>query len=241
LPGEDEHFIILEPFVPVSSQNSQTRLVAFLTANSDPGHYGELQSFVMPQGQNVSGPAQVNNQILRTSAISAAITLIGRQGSSISQGSLQLIPVGNTIVYVRPFYARGTGTANFPQFQFVVVYAQGPGAYCGQTIDDALNQLLGRTPRAATCNVSAVDTGTDNGSTSSTTTTTTTTPGTATTATTAPPANSTQQQLLDQAAAKLDQAQQALENGGPDSLGTYQRLVNEAQDLIRQAQQKAGG
>ncbi len=239
LPGEDEHFIILEPFVPVSSQNSQTRLVSFLTANSDPGHYGELQYFQMPQGQNVSGPAQVNNAILRTSAISAAITLIGRQGSSISQGSLQLIPVGNSIVYVRPFYARGTGTANFPQFQFVVVYSQGPGAFCGQTIDDALNQLLGVTPRAATCNVSTIDTG--NGSSSGTTTTTTTTPGTATTApattTTIPPSTGSKQDLLNQAADKLDQAQAALENG---NLGQYQQLVDEARTLIKQAQKASG-
>ncbi len=238
LPGEDEHFNILEPFVPVSSQNSQTRLVAFLAANSDPGHYGELQSFVMPQGQNVSGPAQVNNQILRTSAISAAITLIGRQGSSISQGSLQLIPVGNSIVYVRPFYARGTGTANFPQFQFVVVYSQGPGAFCGQTIDDALDQLLARTPPAATCNISAASTGGDNGTTTTTTTTTTTAPGTATTepastTTTVPPTTGSRQDLLNQAAAKLDQAQQALDN---QDLGTYQKLVDEARTLVKQAQ-----
>ena len=37
LPGDDdESFVILEPFVPVSSGNSSTRLVSFLTANSDP-------------------------------------------------------------------------------------------------------------------------------------------------------------------------------------------------------------
>jgi uncharacterized membrane protein (UPF0182 family) len=241
LPGQDEHFIILEPFVPVSSQNSQTRLVAFLTANSDPGHYGELQSFVMPQGQNVSGPAQVNNQILRTPAISAAITLIGRQGSSISQGSLQLIPVGNSIVYVRPFYARGTGTANFPQFQFVVVYSQGAGAFCGQTIDDALNQLLTRTTTATTCNISTAGSGLDNGSSSTSTTTTATTAPTSTTSpatpTTVPPATGSRQELLNQAAKDLDDAQTALTNG---DLAEYQRLVNDARTKVKQAQ-NAGG
>ena len=46
LPGQKDpntHFIVTVPFVPVSSGNSQTRLVSFLTADSDPGQYGKLQ------------------------------------------------------------------------------------------------------------------------------------------------------------------------------------------------------
>ena len=73
--------MILEPFVPVSSGNSINRLVSFLTANSDPGQYGELQAFVMPQGSNVDGPLQVDNEINRTQEISQAITLLNQQGS----------------------------------------------------------------------------------------------------------------------------------------------------------------
>ena len=90
----------------------------------------------MPTGQNVDGPVQVNNAILRTAAVSTAITLLNQQGSSVIQGSMQLIPVGNSIVYVRPFYAQGRGNkAAIPQFQFVVVYSQGSGnAFCGQTV-----------------------------------------------------------------------------------------------------------
>jgi uncharacterized membrane protein (UPF0182 family) len=238
LPGQEQHFLILEPFVPVSSGNSQTRLVSFLTANSDPQNYGQLQAFVMPQGETVSGPVQVNNAILRTPSVSTAITLLNQQGSSVIQGSMQLIPVGNSIVYVRPFYAQSRGTGSFPQFQFVVVYSQGSGnAFCGQTVQDALSQLVGLTG-ATGCSISA-PTGASGGSTT-TTTPPTTTPGTATTttlppSTTIPPAAGSKQQLLDQAAAKLDQAQTALDN---KDLGTYQRLVEEARTLVKQAQQK---
>ena len=99
LPGQEDRSTSSSrvPFVPVSSGNSQTRLVSFLTANSDPGQYGELQSFTMPQGQTVEGPVQVNNDIIRTTAISQAITLLNQQGSQVIQGSMQLIPVGNSI------------------------------------------------------------------------------------------------------------------------------------------------
>jgi hypothetical protein len=229
----------------VSSGNSQTRLVSFLTADSDPGQYGKMESFTMPQGQNVEGPVQVNNAIIRTAAISQAITLLNQQGSQIIQGSMQLIPVGNSLIYVRPFYTQGRGEGAYPLFQFVVVYSQGYGAYCAPTVQDGLNQMLGRASPVTTCNVSAGSQsgGTGTGSASTTTTTpTTTAPGaTATTAppatTTIPPASGTAQDLLNQAAAKLDEAQTALKNG---QLGRYQQLVDDARTLVKQAQQKAG-
>src|SRR5215831_20364256 len=41
-PGEQNpSFIILQPFVPVSAGNKQTRLVSFMIASSDPGNYGK--------------------------------------------------------------------------------------------------------------------------------------------------------------------------------------------------------
>jgi uncharacterized protein len=247
LPGQkNENFIVLEPFVPVSSGNSQTRLVSFLTANSDKGQYGKLNAFTMPQGQTVLGPVQVNNAIIRTTAISTAITLLNQQGSQIIQGSMQLIPVGNSLLYVRPFYAQGRGEGSYPQFQFVVVYSQDYGAYCGPTVQDGLDQMLGEKSAVTSCNVSsgATSGGSGTGSTGSTTTTTptTTVPGATTTptspaTTTIPPAAGSAQELLNQAAADLDNAQAALTAG---NLADYQRLVNDAHTKVKQAQQKGG-
>lgn len=244
LPGEtDEHFILTVPFVPVSSGNSQTRLVSFLTADSDPTQYGQMNSFTMPTGQTVLGPVQVNNQIIRTPAVSTAITLLNQQGSQIIQGSMQLIPVGNSIIYVRPFYAQGSGEGSYPLFQFVVVFSQDYGAYCGPTVQDALDQMDGQKDRANQCNVSGtlgnIGTNTPTTTTTPGTTTPTTTPATtAPTTTTIPPATGSAQDLLNQAAAKLDQAQTALQNG---NLGQYQQLVNDARTLVKQAQAKGGG
>jgi uncharacterized membrane protein (UPF0182 family) len=249
LPGQKDpntHFIVTVPFVPVSSGNSQTRLVSFLTADSDPGQYGQLQSFSMPQGQTVLGPVQVNNAIIRTPAISTAITLLNQQGSQIIQGSMQLIPVGNSIVYVRPFYAQGRGSGAYPQFQFVVVFSQDYGAYCAPTVQDGLDQMLGREATVTTCNVASGapsgGTGTGTGTTT-TTTPTTTTPGVTTTtapptSTTVPPATGSKQELLNQAAQDLDNAQDALKNG---DLAEYQRLVNDARTKVKQAQNAPSG
>lgn len=239
LPGEaEEHFVVAEPFVPVSSGNSQTRLVSFLTADSDPGKYGRLQAFVMPQGQTVKGPVQVNNDILRTQAISTAITLLNQQGSSVIQGSMQLIPVGDTLIYVRPFYTQSRGSGGYPVFQFVVVYQQGKGAYCAPTVADGLRQMLGQSTTVTSCSISASapSGGTGTGSPSPTTTTS---PSTATTSpanTTVPGTTSSSAQLIEQAASLYDQAQTALKSG---DLATYQRLIDQMGTLIKQAQTQA--
>ncbi len=221
LPGDTEaSFVELIPFVPISSGNSQTRLVSFLTASSDPKVYGQLRSFVMPQGQTVLGPTQVDNEIKRTENISEQITLLSRGGSQVIFGSLQLIPVGDSnLVYVRPVYVQGADENGFPKFQFVVVFTQGKPAVRAATVAEGLQQLFG----------GDVVTSPGGG---------TTTPGQGTTpTTTAPPTSGTSvADLLSQAQTLFDQANAALKNG---DLGQYQQLVNKVQQLVTQASQLA--
>jgi uncharacterized membrane protein (UPF0182 family) len=214
LPGQQQpSFLILQPFVPVSAGNKQTRLVSFMTASSDPGNYGEITSFVMPQGESVLGPVQIDNRIKSTPEVSQQITLLNQQGSTVIQGSLQLIPVGNSLLYIRPFYVQAAGESSYPQFRFVVVAYGGQNPVLASTVNDGLNQLFGGAPTQPL-------------------------PGGGTTpAPATPPAGGNVQDLLNQAAAKYQQAQDALRSG---DLGTYQSLINQVGDLIRQAQQAAG-
>jgi uncharacterized membrane protein (UPF0182 family) len=242
LPGDEkESFIALEPFVPVSSGNSINRLSSFLTAKSDKGEYGKLQSFVMPNGSNVFGPLQVDNEINRAQAIASTYTLRNQPGSTVIKGSLQLIPVGNSIIYVRPIYVRGSGSNGFPQFQFVAVFTQGKDAVCAPTIQEAIDRLFVDSPgqQVTECTTQLSSTTPNTGSTSTPTTTTTTRPGSPTT-TTSPSTPGSVQDLLNQAAQKFDQAEAALTN---KNLAEYQTLVNQAQELVNQARQKqaAGG
>jgi uncharacterized membrane protein (UPF0182 family) len=220
LPGDNrESFVIVEPFVPVSSGNSQTRLVSFLTAKSDPGEYGTMQSFTMPQGSTVLGPVQVSNEINRTTAISQQITLLNKEGSEVIEGSLQLIPVGSSIIYVRPIYVRGRGQGGYPKFQFVAVFTQDKTAVLASTVNDALQQLFGAASAPAPS--------------------TTTTPGSSAPTTTTPGGTvATVGDLLKRASDLLAQANTALRTG---DLATYQADVNQAQSLVDQALQLAGG
>ncbi|MFO7591998.1 MAG: UPF0182 family protein [Acidimicrobiia bacterium] len=210
LPGEArESFLILQPFVPVSKDNQQTRLVSFMTAKSDPRNYGELDAFVMPQGEQVLGPVQVAANINKDTTISQRITLLDQRGSSVISGNVQLIPVGESIVYVQPFFTEATqGSNGFPQFQFVAVLVQDRAPVIGATVADALAQLFGEPT-----------------STPTPTPTPETTPST--------PEGQTVDELLAQATEKFAAADAALRDG---DLGTYQSLVREAQALVAQAQ-----
>ena len=220
LPGDThENFLILQPFVPVSQNNQQTRLVSFMTAKSDPGSYGKLQAFVMPQGANVTGPVQVANNIQSNPSLSQQFTLLSQGGSDIIKGNIQLIPVGNSLVYVQPIFVQSSSNG-YPQFRFVVVFTQGKNPVYDSTVNNALNDLF------------------NGAATSPTQSPTPTSPTSPTTPTTAPsssaPSSGTAQSFLNQAAQQFAAANTALRNG---DLATYQADIAAAQQDVTSAQQ----
>jgi len=212
LPNDDrESFLMIQAFVPVSQDNQQLRLVSFLTAKADRRNYGQLESFVMPQGQQVTGPVQAALEINQDQEIASQFTLLDQRGSRLIRGTVQLIPVGSSILYVQPIYVENEGSASFPVYQFVAVFAQGRDPVVAPTVNEAIARLF-----PATADVTD-GTGTPDDP----TTPPSTTP-------------STVQELLQQAAQKFTDADSALKAG---DLGQYQTLVREAQSLVSQAQQ----
>jgi len=208
-PFDDaESFLMLQSFVPVSQNNQQLRLVSFLTAKSDRRNYGEMQSFVMPQGQTVEGPVQAALQINQNPAISERFTLLNQEQSRLIKGTVQLIPVGNSIVYVQPIYIEGEGVSRLPLFQFVAVFTQGRDPVLAPTVNEALNLLFGSAPE-----VSSPES-----------------PGTVTPT----PSTGSLADKLSQINQKLAEADAALRGG---DLGRYQQLVNDVKTLTQEAQQ----
>jgi uncharacterized protein len=209
LPGDTrENFLILQPFVPVSQNNQQTRLVSFMTAKSDPGSYGKLQAFVMPQGANVFGPVQVANNIQSDTNLSREFTLLSQGGSAIVKGNIQIIPVGNSLVYVQPVFVQQSGQG-YPQFRFVVVFTQGKNPVFESTVNAALNDLFnGITPTSPATPAS---------------------PAT-------PTPNATVQQLLNAAAQEFASADAALKSGDlagyQSHIATAQRDVAQANQAL---------
>jgi uncharacterized protein len=143
LPGESEaEFIQMLPFTPRNRDN----LAAWLVARSDGANYGRLRVFEFPKQKLVFGPRQVVARISQDQTISPQITLWNQQGSEVIWGTLMVIPIEESLIYVRPLYLRAQG-GRIPELTRVIV------AYNNQivmepTLETALARLFGGTPPA---------------------------------------------------------------------------------------------
>ena len=143
LPGESEaEFIQMLPFTPRNRDN----LAAWLVARSDGANYGRLRVFEFPKQKLVFGPRQVVARISQDQTIAPQITLWNQQGSEVIWGTLMVIPIEESLIYVRPLYLRAQG-GRIPELTRVIV------AYNNQivmepTLEAALARLFGGSPPA---------------------------------------------------------------------------------------------
>ena len=233
LPGETtESFVMMRSFVPYSDDDSKKTLTSFMVANSDPAQYGKLTVYKMPSGFNIDGPSIVSANINSSPDVSRQVTLLNQQGSRAIFGDLMLVPIENTIVYVRPLYVSADSTTQIPELKQVIAVFDGE-VVMRPSLKEALQALFpGANPETfesgSIDQSDVIDNGGIDGSGSTTTTTTSTTvPSTG---------NQTKDQLIDQAARALADADVALRNG---DLAGYQAKVREAQSYLDRAQQLA--
>ncbi len=231
LPDEDDdEFLMIRPFVPLSQADERKELTSYMVAKSDRAVYGRLQVYEL--NEVVDGPAIVNSNINTDTEISSQISLLNQQGSEVVFGNLLLIPIENSILYVRPLYVQAEGETPVPQLRSVIV-AFGDDIEIGDTLLEALSlvfsdpsevdvlekifdsQLVG--PVDPTDDVDPDD-GDDEE------------PGDEA-------VDETVEELLADAAALLVEAEQALDD---NDLGRYQELVDEATQKITAAIELSG-
>ncbi len=144
LPGEqDAEFIQMLPFTPRRRDN----LASWMVARSDGEHYGKLQVFQFPKQTLVFGPQQVVARINQDQVISPQITLWSQQGSQVIQGTLMVIPIEESLIYVRPLYLRAQA-GRIPELTRVIVAYQNR-IVMEPTLDLAIARLFGQTDRSA--------------------------------------------------------------------------------------------
>ena len=142
LPGEqDAEFIQMLPFTPRRRDN----LASWMVARSDGEHYGKLQVFQFPKQTLVFGPQQVVARINQDQVISPQITLWNQQGSQVIQGTLMVIPIEGSLIYVRPLYLRAEN-GRIPELRRVIVAYQN-NIVMEPTLDQAMARLFGQSDR----------------------------------------------------------------------------------------------
>jgi uncharacterized membrane protein (UPF0182 family) len=144
LPGEENaEFIQMVPLTPRRKDN----LAAWMVARSDGEHYGRLFVYRFPKQKVVFGPRQVVARINQDQVISPQITLWNQQGSQVIQGTLLVIPVEESLIYIRPLYLRSAG-GRIPELKRVIVAYQNQ-IVMDTTLEAGLDRLFGAGAAAA--------------------------------------------------------------------------------------------
>lgn len=103
LPGETkEEFVLLSPFTPRSREN----MIALFAARSDGEHYGKRVLYRFPTTRTVFGPQQVGRRIRSDNKISPYLSLVDQKGSRVLFGSMLVVLVEKSLLYVQPLYVK---------------------------------------------------------------------------------------------------------------------------------------
>jgi uncharacterized membrane protein (UPF0182 family) len=138
LPGEQkEEFILMLPFTPQRKDN----LAAWMVARSDGENYGKLAAYRFPKQQLVFGPKQIVARINQDPEISRQLTLWNQRGSRVIFGTLMVIPIKESLIYVQPLYLRAE-TGKIPELRRVIVASDNRIAM-EETLDKSLARLFG--------------------------------------------------------------------------------------------------
>ncbi len=150
LPGEAApEFVQMLPFTPARKDN----LASWMVARSDGEHYGRMLVFQFPKQKTVFGPRQIVGRINQDQAIAPQITLWNQQGSEVLQGTLLVIPIEESLIYIRPLYLRSAG-GRIPELKRVIVAHQNQ-IVMEETLERALDRLF---PRGQTAQTAAAAT-----------------------------------------------------------------------------------
>jgi hypothetical protein len=138
LPGEKvEEYILLLPFTPSKRDN----LAAWLTARCDGPNYGKIRAYTFPRDRLIYGPKQIDARINQDSFISQQLTLWNQRGSEVIRGSLLVIPIEKSLLYVQPLFLAADKSA-LPELKRVIV-AFGDEVVMEENLELALQRLFG--------------------------------------------------------------------------------------------------
>ncbi len=145
LPGSSsptQALTVTDAFVPATQSNAtganNPNLTAFMVATSDPADYGKLSVYEVPQG--TAGPANADASIGQNPTVSKDITLLDQHGSEVLLGNTLMVPIGQSIVYLRPLYV-ASSTLSQPQLNYVIGVL-GQKVVIESTVSSALSDLL---------------------------------------------------------------------------------------------------
>jgi uncharacterized membrane protein (UPF0182 family) len=142
--GTKEEFILMVPFTPAKKDN----MIAWMAARCDEPNYGKVLVFTFPKQRLIYGPQQIESRIDQDTGISQQLTLWDQGGSKVIRGTLLVIPVGNSVLYVEPLYLAAEAGGGLPQLKRVIV-SYSDNVVMEPSLDAALTKIFGGTVSTA--------------------------------------------------------------------------------------------
>ena len=133
----DETIGLVIPYTSYGKQNIISYLVG--TYEGMP----RLTLYKFKSGSNVLGPAQLNQQIEQDETISNEISLLNTSGSKVIKNMI-IVPLEDTLLYIEPVYQVLLNERTQVQHLKKVIVASGNKVAIGNTVIDAINNLLSK-------------------------------------------------------------------------------------------------
>ncbi|ESA34973.1 upf0182 protein [Leptolyngbya sp. Heron Island J] len=214
--GKAEEFMLIVPFTPVGKNN----MVAWMAARCDGDNYGKLLVYEFSRQALLYGPRQIDSRIDQDTEISQQLTLWNQEGSEVFRGDLLVLPIEESLLYVKPVYlqarSQDSNSNAIPELKRVIV-AYKDSIVMEQTLEDSLTKLFGQ--RRSAVAVPAPG------------------PATSTSPSDTPSPTAAQQALLQAALDAYTQGQQALQNGDWQAYGEAQTRLGRLLDQLTQTAQ----
>lgn len=142
LPGSDQpEYLLMRPYTPTGE--NKDNMISWLSARNDPEGFGEMLVYKFPAQSSYYGPAQFERRLNQVPEISEAFGLWDRSGSKVRKGNLLVIPIADTLLYVRPIYLQAEESP-IPELQRVIVADQ-ERVVMRRNLEEALAALTGGT------------------------------------------------------------------------------------------------
>lgn len=139
LPGEKrEEYVLLLPYTPAKRDN----LAAWFAARCDGDSYGKLIVYSFPRDRLIFGPRQIDARIDQDSYISQQLTLWGQSGSQVIRGSLLIIPIESSLVYIQPLFLSASDKGGLPELRRIIV-AYENNVVMEENLDAAFQRIFG--------------------------------------------------------------------------------------------------
>jgi uncharacterized membrane protein (UPF0182 family) len=134
LPGSPgEGMYLLQPY----SLPNKANLVGWMAMACEPGSYGQRTVYLLPKDRVILGSAQVSARINQDPKVSQQLSLWNQPGSTVSFGTMLVLPVEKTVAYIQPIFQQASQQNAISELVSVIA-VNGDRVVMDGTLDGAL-------------------------------------------------------------------------------------------------------